>query len=36
MVIIIASLAAGQGPAGSFVVKVRVTVPAIISAALGV
>ena len=33
---VIASLAALQGPAGSFVVIVSVTVPAVISAALGV
>ena len=32
----IASLTAGQGPAGSFVVKVNVTVPDVISAEEGV
>ena len=32
----IKSLAAGQGPAGSSVVKVRVTEPAVISAGVGV
>ena len=32
----IASFTAGHGPAGSFVVRVRVTVPAVMSAALGV
>ena len=36
IVTVIASLAAGQGPAGSLVVSVRVTAPAVISAALGV
>jgi hypothetical protein len=36
MVKIIASLTAPQGPAGSFVVRVNVTEPAAISAALGV
>jgi hypothetical protein len=36
MVISIASLTAPHGPCGSLVVNVRVTVPAAISAALGV
>jgi low affinity Fe/Cu permease len=36
MVIFIASLTAPHGPAGSLVVKVSVTVPAVTSAALGV
>ena len=36
MVKINASLRDGHGPAGSFVVNVRVTEPAVISATLGV
>jgi hypothetical protein len=36
MVSTIASFTEGQGPAGSFVVSVRVTLPAVISAADGV
>ena len=36
MVSTIASFTAGQGPAGSLVVSVKVTVPAVISAAEGV
>ena len=36
MVNVIVAVTAGQGPAGSFVVIVRVTVPAAISAADGV
>ncbi len=36
IVITTLSLTAGQGPSGSLVVNVSVTVPAVISAALGV
>jgi len=36
IVIVIVDIAAGHGPEGSLVVKVSVTVPAVISAALGV